>query len=139
MANFNITVEGADKLEKALISLEPKIARKLVRRTLRNAAKPILALAKSLVPVRTGRLKKSLKIRAAKRRKGRYGVRIQTGTRDELGIDEKTPYYYPAAVEYGTNTSPAQSFMRAALDSKKQAAKSIIEKDLRESIREANK
>ncbi len=73
---------------------------------------------------RVGTLRKSLKVRTRKRRKRQpdvFGIEVQTGTREQLGIKADAPGYYPLAVEYGyhrvdgTWIAP-RSYLRAAID-----------------------
>jgi len=114
--SVNIEVLGDKALQKALNALPITMERKIVTQALRKAAKPVLATAKARCPVKTGALRKSLKLRAIKRRKGNFGVRIMTGTRKELGIPAEYPYYYPAHVELGHAGTPAIPFLRSSLE-----------------------
>ncbi|MBT8449475.1 MAG: HK97 gp10 family phage protein, partial [Gammaproteobacteria bacterium] len=60
-------IKGIKELERMLNDLgSKKIEKKLVRSSLRKAAKVVLKEAKDTVPVRTGTLKKSLGIVAKK-------------------------------------------------------------------------
>lgn len=126
---MSVKIEGAKELEKKLLSFEPKLGRKIVRQALRKAAKPILAKAKSLVPVRTGALKKSLRIRALKKRKHRYGVMVATSEGWFVGME-----FYGAFVEFGTDKITAQPFVRPAFDAEKANAERIIRTELRKGI-----
>ena len=126
---MNIKIEGAKELERKLVSMEPKLARKHVMRTLRMAARPILTRAKALVPVETGALKKSLKIRALKKRKHSHGVMVAT-SKGWFAGDE----FYGAFVEFGTNRTPSHPFVRPAFDAEKKNAERIIAAELRKGI-----
>ena len=44
-------------------------------------------------------------------------MKVQTPTREQLGIPEDASHYYPAVLEYGTSEIPARSYMRNARDS----------------------
>lgn len=131
---FEIKLEGAKELEKQFKSLEPKIAKKLVRQSLRKAAKPILAAARTKCPVDTGELKKSIKIRAMKRRKNSFGVLIGTALKWFVG-----DAFYGAFVEFGTSKMSARPFMRPAFDEKKGEAEQILVQEIREGLSEAVK
>jgi HK97 gp10 family phage protein len=93
----NIRIDGMEDLLKRLKTLEPKLAKKVIRQSLRAGAKVILTAARAKAPRRSGLLKKSIKVRALKRsRTGRIGITVQTGEGDFQG---KT--FYGAFVEYG--------------------------------------
>jgi len=132
--NMNIKIEGAKELERKLLSMEPKLARKSVMRALRAGARPILARAKALVPAPTGALKKSLKIRALKKRRYSHGVMVATSEGWFKG-DE----FYGAFVEFGTSKMPPHPFMRPAFDAEKKNAEQIIAAELRKGIEQVGK
>lgn len=138
---FEVKLEGVKELEKQFKSLEPKIARKIVRQSLRKAAKPMLMTMQAKVPVgvdpeedpHIGKLKGSLKIRAMKRKKNSYGIVIGTALKWFIG------YFYGAHVEFGTSKMSARPFMRPAFDEKKGEAESILVQEIREGLSEAVK
>ena len=102
MANFiDIAVIGDKELQRKLKALDEKMQKKIVRKALRQAAKPVLSAARLLCPENTGRLRASLKLKVRRQKRGVFGVEVITGTRQELGIRANDPYYYPAAVEFG--------------------------------------
>lgn len=126
---MSINIEGAKELEKKLKSFEPKLGRQIVKQALRNGAKVILAAAKANVPVRSGALKKSLKVRAMKKRRHSYGVMVATS--DDWFKGEQ---FYGAFLEFGTSRMAARPFVRPAFDSEKDTAEKIIINDLRQGI-----
>src|SRR4051794_30652775 len=63
-------IEGGKEIDEALGALEKKVARKYLRKALREGAKPILDQAKADAPELTGLLKKSIKISAGKMKNG---------------------------------------------------------------------
>ena len=133
---IDIGMVGDKELQRALNRISRDTQEKFVQQSLRKGAKPILASAITGVPVRTGRLKTSLKIRTRKRkRKGILGVQVQTGTRAELGIAADAPGYYPIAVEYGTKHMAADPYLRPALDTNRDKALGIIGRELWNRIR----
>ena len=118
-----IHLHGAEQLLASLRSFEPKLAKKVLRNAMREAARPILEEAKRLVPVDTGELRDSLVIRAAKRvRKGSVGVVVQT----ERGFF-KGDTYYGAFVEFGTKNMAARPYLRPAFDSRKEEAAMVAQ------------
>lgn len=120
MAASNIRVTGEQDILRRLVTLPVKLQRKVIRQASRKAAKPVRARARALAPVRTGRLRRSIKLRSIRRnRRGRIGVNVLTGTREELGITAGG--YYPAAQEYGWRSggrrvSGVRYFRRALTD-----------------------
>ena len=125
-----IELLGDKKLDAALARLSGPAQKKAFRKSAREAFKPVLAAAKQKVPVDTGKLKKSLKLRSLKRSRGTIGVEVRTGTREELEIPADEPGYYPMAVEAGTKTQPAQPYIRPAFDENKD----LVERRLRAAL-----
>lgn len=125
------SVNSAD-LARALKNLREfpqKVERRALSKAGRAASKEIASRAKELAPIQQkpkrgqklrsprGRLKKSIKVRAMKRKKGRVGFRVTTGQGEFKGDT-----YYGGMVEYGTTSQPAQPFMRPAWDEKQNEA-----------------
>ena len=122
---IDIDMLGDKELARDFAALPFKVQKKLFRKSLRPGAKIVQARAKELVPVKTGRLKRSLKIRATRRARRVLGVQVLTGTREQLGISPDAKGYYPAALEYGYKTAsgkvvPKRSYLRRAADEKKE-------------------
>lgn len=101
-----------------------------------SSARRIAAAAKSLVPVKTGKLKSTIRIRKAKKKKDRPGAFVFAGNRREN-------IYWHYMVEYGTYDKPAHPFVRpaiyanfnATLEEAKRAGKRVINKKRREARR----
>lgn len=102
-------VTGDQAILARLRALPPKTQRKVVRPALRAAAKVIHGEARQLVPVLSGKLMRSLKVRAQKRRRGSIGVNVQTGKKFFRG-----PTFYGGFVEYGTKKMEGRHFMQDA-------------------------
>lgn len=137
---------GARALDKKIAVLSVRVANKVAKASLRVGAKIVLAEAKKLAPVdEEGRIPPSLKIKAAKRSRGK-------NTRGYTGITVSTrdgwfqgATFYAAFVEFGhfmgsrkgAKASGAQRtwipptpFVRPAWDSKKFLALAAIKKAL---------
>lgn len=113
MADAILDVKGDKELIAALRGLEPKLLKKAFRRTFRVLGKIAADATRANVPVKTGALKRSVKVRAVKRtRKGTVGVNVISG--GKLAGAE----YYGHFVEYGTKKMAARRFMRHAYESK---------------------
>lgn len=128
-AAVDISLLGDKKLIRKLKRMEPAVQKRIMRKALRAGARPVRDESRRRAPILTGRLKKSIKIRALKRSRNKLGVLVQTGTRAELGIDPDDRYYYPAHVELGHGSVPAIPYLRGALDSKAQEALRIIQRE----------
>lgn len=110
---------GVPELHRALKDFDVSVHKKVIRYAVRQAAKPVLDAARRLVPVRTGALKRSLRIRALRRQRKRtsIGVQVVTG-RDFFKGDT----YYGGMVEFGTRHMAPRPFLRPARDQAKDQA-----------------
>ncbi len=91
---LDVKIKGFAELQKALSELPDKIERNIVRSALRQAAKVTAAEVKSQVPVRTGKLKASIK----------YGVKLVNGRPKatiRAGSNKKGAAFYAHLVEFG--------------------------------------
>tara|TARA_R100001530_G_scaffold134471_2_gene109400 strand:+ start:2516 stop:2995 length:480 start_codon:yes stop_codon:yes gene_type:complete len=144
MAFMEMEILGARKLEKRISKLPPKVAKKVVRTSLRAGAKIIRTRTKQITPKgKTGVLRKSIATRVAKRGRGKnkrdfallqqFNVKkypqLVTGKGGRRG-------FYPAAVEYGRAarwdaggpkvTKPQSFIRRGFVQTKDRAEKTII-------------
>lgn len=142
-----ITVTGMDAYIRKMQELPNKLRNKIARDASIAAAQIIRQSVLAMTPVRTGKLKAGIKIRAARVRRG-VGRLVLLPDRNTLGIDLKDPYFWPAAVEYGHASPgfgvfnaitkkrrrrtglkhiPARSFLRAGFDAvEKQAGAALM-------------
>lgn len=106
---ISVRVEGGEQFSRILKGLERKVSGKIMRTALREAARPILATAKQLVPVgqdykrrgkmhKGGTLKRSLKIRSIRRSRTKMGVVVGTNANDNLFQGES---FYGGFIEFG--------------------------------------
>lgn len=141
-----LRIEGADEILRALKEVEPKFAKKAVRKAMRVGLKPMLTAARSNAPVKTGRIKKAIRIKAAKRKRNRVGVRIAIGDQNFVGKG-----FYGAFQEFGWKTGrrdsdpssrneiPGKHFMENAFDSKGSEAMAITRDELKKNLDETVK
>ena len=146
MAGVTVRITGAKEIERMLRALPARIAGKIVRPALRAAAKEIQTEAKRLAPFKSGLLRKNIKVRAGKRKRGRISVLVQNKAGDYRGET-----YYAAFQEFGYRIGSrklgtsrkevaGKGFMRRAGESKQKAATEIVSRMMREGvIREAKK
>lgn len=109
-------IHGLPELARTLSTLERKVRTKLLKDALKPGAQIIREQAINNCPVDEGDLKRSIKIRAAKRKKGFTGVAVVTNA------STKTDETYAGFVELGTRKKQGVGFFRAAFDSKWQNA-----------------
>lgn len=86
---------------------------------LEQAAEVVAAKARSLVPVKTGKLKDTIRV---VRLKGdpKHDIRVYAGNRIKGGA------FYAHMIEYGTAKAPAHPFLRPALNGSKSEIKAIV-------------
>jgi HK97 gp10 family phage protein len=148
MANKGFRMEGVDDIEKVLAGLPGRFGEKVVTKTLRKSAKPLIAEAKQNAPEHKGNLKKS--IGAINGRGGGKGSQIYVGPR--RGGSFKG--YHAHLVEYGTaprklatphlatilgktvlithtGSMPAHPFLRPAYDAKIGEVQEVIKQEFR--------
>lgn len=131
----NLVFEGADELARILDALPGRLGKKRVGEILRKAAKPIVAEARSRVPVLDKDTQKSIGVIAGRGR-GR-GEQVYIGPR------RGGPFkgYAGHLIEYGTaprklkdgtstGSMPAHPFMRPAYEVAKGAALQIIKDEV---------
>ena len=83
-------------INRMLLTLPKKIRNKILRQEMRKEAKALVAPSKAATPVRTGLLRKSVKVRAQKRTRSSLGVLV--------GYSEKAftgDTFYGAFLEWG--------------------------------------
>jgi HK97 gp10 family phage protein len=121
---------GDKGLARALKRLPITLQKKIVRPALRKGFKVVFDASKAAAPVGEGRLKRKLKLRATKRSRGGFGVRIVTPPREQLDIPPGAKGYYPAHIELGTQTVAARPFLRSSFDAHKDRAVKIIAREI---------
>lgn len=100
---------GVEEMKKLLKQLPEKAAKRVLRNATRSAANVIKKEAAKRVVVRTGKLKKSLKVVES-------NYRDANGVRFRIGPTQ----FYAHLVEFGTTHSQAKPFLRPAYDESKQ-------------------
>jgi HK97 gp10 family phage protein len=109
--SVKMRLTGAKELKAALQNLPLDDNRDgIARRVLKEAGKPILAAARSMAPVDTGRLKKAIFMRSQRVQRG--DVTVAIGVR-------RGRVFYGWFQEFGTKYLPPQPFMRPAWDAHK--------------------
>ncbi len=98
-----VVMTGGEEFTRALKNISTGGYRKVMRKALRDVGKVVAATARANAPRDTGRMADSIRVRAIRRSRRRIGVKVEVGTRQELGLASYDPDggYYPFAVEYG--------------------------------------
>ena len=140
MAN-NVT--GINDVIKLLEKVEKAPAKTLTIST-KKGANIIKNQAKSDAPKETGALRRSIKIRAEKRRNGKkvYQVKFIGENLAKVSADGKRSFY-PASQEYGwtdkngkRHLGTGKKFLRNALEDNRESVKQTILDEMAKSLRE---
>lgn len=134
-----LTVEGFKSLEEGLARLTAWQEKSVLKDATKQAAQLIVDEALTLVPVRSGKLKRAIKVRAGKSGPGGVAFLAAYGKKNFLG-DE----FYGAFQEFGWKTGKRGSknrkqikgehFLEYAFEEKKQEALSIMLAAMRDGI-----
>lgn len=130
-------LEGADELRRTLRKLaDGREVNKLIRRSLRMAAGPVLETSRLLAPFLSGDLRRSLKIRSAKRSRKRIAIVVRPGTRAELGIPSSAKGYYPAHQAIGARGGrlKATRYLRDSMEQNRQGSIQILNTNIGKGI-----
>lgn len=107
----DVEILGMDAILKKLKILPERVQKNVLVGAVRASAKPMIKEAKSLVPVESGTLKKSIGIRK-RRSKDKKIVRFSVAPL------KKKDGWYAHFVEFGTVKQTAHPFMRPAFEKK---------------------
>lgn len=112
---FSWSIEGLPQVTAALNSFEPKHARKALAKATRESAKIVLVAALNLVPVLTGALRDSLKVRAFAKPKRKISAKTVGASVQTSDGWFKGATFYGGFIELGTDHITAREYMRGAL------------------------
>lgn len=148
-----VIVTGFKELDAKLRQMEPKLQRKFVRGALRKGGKRLTQEAKRIIKTEardTGAYEQSLKVAALKRSRKRIGIAMfptraklfakyaakHGGKLPHPAAGESEPYYYPATIEYGSDTHQAVRPLRRALYDNEKVYREYFKADLTQFIAE---
>jgi HK97 gp10 family phage protein len=150
VATGTVKLIGGEELRRKLLTIDKKVAKQISSQALRAGAKVMLDATRRITPVISGTLKRSLKVRAGKRKKDRVSFQVQT--RDG---DYKGETFYGAFVNFGHRVGkrkarrnsrtfndtrkevPANPFMARGFELSKNAALSKVTDVLKSGIEAA--
>jgi len=124
----DIKLDGADEIINKLQRIGTNISR-LENKALKNAAEPVVSDAKANTPVRTGNLKRGLKISGIKTKEGIKYVLVGVDKSDSSEI------FYGKFVEFGTSKMSARPFLGPAYEKNKKEIVEIIKNTLKEGLK----
>lgn len=124
-------ITGIEYIDRKLKEMEPKLSKKILRQALRKALKPAQAKAREIVPKRTGTLRKSIKVRAGRSRKG-ITMTVATSSSDNLYVGKS---FYGGFVHDGAKNRngtrrEGRPFMKDARDAAKDQCISIAKQEI---------
>lgn len=135
------SVSGGDAVAYAIKKLGNKVGKKPIRKGLRAGAKVLQTAIKQEVPVRSGFLRKHVKVRAGKRNRDRIQVLATSGDPKSNNLNSGDAWY-GGAVEYGHDGGgwyqgkvKANPFIVPAFDKNKGKAERTAQDTIKAEIR----
>ena len=134
-----LVIKGLKECQKAFKMLPDRVSRKVVRQAMRAGLQPMKARAQELTPVKTGDLKRLIKVRVRKgKRRGQIAIDVQInkgsnafyGAFEDLGHDQ----VHGGRKDSGgvvTGHYPGSHFLDRAFDQTAQGCKATIERGIR--------
>jgi HK97 gp10 family phage protein len=100
-----LKLEGFDALKKAFRELEPKVAKKVIRKAVRDGMKTVQSAAKANAPVDTGRGRRKIRVRASKGPRGTVqrhtiALAVLVGESPQAGKKDATWYMWLQELGY---------------------------------------
>jgi hypothetical protein len=152
MAQKLVFVTGYAQLDAKLRTLPNKLQGKFVRGALRKGAKRVQRDAKQIIrgeAYNEGVLHRSLKIKALKRSRKRAGVSVfidreklfaayqaKYGHEPHPAKGRSDPFYYPAVIEFGSDTKEPIKPLRRGLYDHAKELRVLFEADVKQFIAE---
>jgi HK97 gp10 family phage protein len=132
MLRVQVKITGVKEVQDVLNSLPDAVRQDAIGNVLFEAAKPIADAARANAPVRTGKLRNSIKISLRARGMGEW-VRAHRGAGIFVGATAPHAHFS----EFGTARQPAQGWFRRAFDSAAETARRRIENGLLDAVLKA--
>lgn len=119
MIDMKFEFNGGKELSDALQELPRKLENKVLRKALRQGGNILLKKARSLAPVKTGALKRGIKLRIDLRNGPAAIITVKIPGK---GKTKGGGPYYGSFIELGTKDMVAHPFLRPAFDATKEQA-----------------
>ena len=137
----DISAIGGPELRAAFARLERNTANKVARKGMRRVGQFLLAATRAITPKKSGRLARTMKLRALERSRKGFGVTVMTGTREQLKVKPGAGGYYPMSQEAGWKEKDgtvheARPYMRRAFDENKERMAGMLAEEIGREIEE---
>lgn len=135
----NIRVDGLKELEAALAELPKSTGRAVLRRIGIRSLAPVIATAKTLVPVDEGDLRDSLRVttKLSKRQRRLHARAVAEGKSSVELFAGAAALPHAHLVEFGTANMAPRPFLRPAWDQKRHEVLQLIKNELGDEITKA--
>lgn len=136
--NVNFKLEGMETLQEQLLALGAETGVKALADAARIAFMPVLAAAKSMVPVETGALRDALRLTLKKPKGGDLVIVVGLRIAATKGIGkEADPARRWHFIEFGTAHRAAHPYLRPALEQNAEAVLEELKTQIARSIQRA--
>jgi HK97 gp10 family phage protein len=112
VADFDVHITGLAELERALLELSDRAARRALRKGMRRGAIVVRNDARNRVRIARGKLRRSIRVRERSDSQGWM----------RIAVEVPKSAFYGKFGEYGTSKMAAWPFMRPAAESKTEEA-----------------
>jgi HK97 gp10 family phage protein len=123
---LTIEIQGLRQLDQALRNMAWPAARRALRRGMRAGANEVRDEARARAPVRTRKLKRSIRTRERSEADGQL----------RFAVEVPRKAFYGLFLEYGTVKMPARPFLRPAAEAKFEQAVGTVRRALAQAIDE---
>lgn len=100
-ASVDLTSTGHQEVQAALARLSGPQAKQVIRQSSREALRPLLTTIKANCPVRSGKMRQSIKIRSLKRSRKFVGATITVGDKEKAYVGKQ---FYASFIVFGWKT-----------------------------------
>lgn len=123
-----LTLTGSRYIDQVFAALPRKLQNKILRDEIKVLAKQIAATAQAKAPVDEGDLRRAIRVRAMRRKRGFVGQSVMTIAKfmPRTGDGEIADRTAGSFQEYGTEHQPAQPFMRPAFEQHRDSGKASV-------------
>lgn len=129
MSSFSFNLASIPELKKALLDLDKKVGKKVIQSAVKRGLTPMKQAAIAKVPVDTGLLKRSIKVRTIAKSRTHFGQSVSISDTSFRG-----EAFYGYFQEYGTSKMPAKGFLRKAFDETKDESLRIAIDELKKGV-----
>ncbi len=101
MTKVKIVVTGSEVINERLAKLTNKEAKDAIRKASRTALRPLLERCKSTCPVKSGKMRQSIKLRAMKRSRKSVGSTVTVANKEKAYTGKE---FYASFIIFGRKT-----------------------------------